>query len=88
LQVDRFHAHLGLPPSPSWDDKLFAQKGELFRNQAVLVEWKSYYFHQLNQQVLVPVPATIDTTFANQPDVDLCRPYIQGEAGTKLIKVR
>ena len=87
LQVDKFHVHLGLPPSP-WDDKMFAQKGDLHRNQAVLVEWKSDYFHQLNQQLLVPMPATIDATLAAQPEIELLGPYVQGEAGTELIKVR
>jgi hypothetical protein len=87
LQVDKFHQRLGMPPS-QWDDKLFAQKGELHRNQAVLVEWKNDYFHQLNQQILVPSPATIDATIASQPDVEYLGPYAQGEAGTELIKVR
>jgi hypothetical protein len=87
IQVDKFHPRLGMPPSP-WDDKLFAQKGELHRNQAVLVEWKSDYFHQLNQQVLVPVPGTIDATIAGQPEIEMLGPYAQGEAGTELIKVR
>jgi len=87
LQVDKFHPRLGMPPSP-WDDRLFAQKGDLHQNQAVLVEWKSDYFHQLNQQVLVPAPATIDATFAAEPDVGWLGPYTQGEAGTELIKVR
>jgi hypothetical protein len=77
-----------MPPS-TWDDKFFAQKGELHRNQAILVEWKkSDYFHQLNQQVLVPAPGTIDAILAGQPDVELLGPYAQGEAGTELIKVR
>jgi hypothetical protein len=87
LQVDKFHPRLGMPPSP-WDDKLFAQKGELHRNQAVLVEWKNDYFHQLNQQILVPMPATIDATLAGEPEVECLGPYTQGEAGTELIKVR
>jgi hypothetical protein len=79
-----------LPPPPTpWDDKLFAQKGEWHRNQAILVEWKSDYFHQLNQQLLVPTPATIDATLAGSPEAELLRPYTQGEAGTELlIKVR
>lgn len=87
LQVDKFHTRLGLPPTP-WDDLMFAQKGDLYRNQAVLVEWKADYFHQLPQQVLVPTPATIDTILAAQPDVTLLGPYAQGEAGTELVKVR
>lgn len=33
LQVDKFHPRLGMPPS-AWDDRMFAQKGELYRNQA------------------------------------------------------
>lgn len=87
LQIDKFHTRLGLPAT-AWDDRLFAQKGDLYRNQAVLVEWKSDYFHQLTQQVIVPTPATIDTVLAAQPEVDYLGPYAQGEAGTELIKLR
>jgi hypothetical protein len=87
LQIDKFHPSLGRPPTP-WDDKLFAQKGELHRNQAVLIEWKSDYFHQLNQQLLVPSPGTIDATLAGAPELEVLGPYAQGEAGTELIKVR
>jgi hypothetical protein len=87
LQVDKFHPRLGMPPSP-WDDKMYAQKGELYMNQAVLVEWKSDYFHQLNQQVLVPMPDTIDATIAGDPTLELLGPYTPGEADTELIKVR
>lgn len=87
LQVDKFHTRLGLPETP-WDDRMFAQKGDLHRNQAVLVEWKADYFHQLPQQILVPTAATIDTVYAAQPNVEYLGPYAQGEAGTELIKVR
>jgi hypothetical protein len=87
LQADKFHSRLGLPATP-WDDLIFAQKGDLHRNQAVMIEWKSDYFHQLNQQLLVPSAATIDTVFAAQPEADLLGPYVPGEAGTELIKVR
>jgi hypothetical protein len=67
---------------------MFAQKGDLHRNQAVLVEWKADYFHQLPQQILVPTPVTIDTVFAAEPAATLLGPYAQGEQGTELIKVR
>jgi hypothetical protein len=87
LQVDKYHARLGLPPT-QWDDRMFAQKGDLHRNQAVLVEWKADYFHQLPQQILVPTPVTIDTVFATEPAAILLGPYAQGEPGTELIKVR
>jgi hypothetical protein len=87
LQVDKYHARLGLPATP-WDDRMFAQKGDLHRNQAVLVEWKADYFHQLPQQILVPTPVTIDTVFAAEPAATLLGPYAQGEQGTELIKVR
>jgi hypothetical protein len=87
LQADKFHPRLGLPATP-WDDLIYAQKGDLHRNQAVLIEWKSDYFHQLNQQLLVPTAATIDTVFAAQPEAEFLGPYAQGEAGTELIKVR
>jgi hypothetical protein len=87
LQADKFHPRLGLPATP-WDDLIYAQKGDLHRNQAVLIEWKSDYFNQLNQQLLVPSVATIDTVFAAQPEAEFLGPYAQGEAGTELIKVR
>jgi hypothetical protein len=88
LQADKFHPRLGLPATP-WDDLIYAQKGHLHRNQAVLIEWKSDYFHQLNQQLLVPASAaTIHTVFAAQPEAEFLGPYAQGEAGTELIKVR
>jgi hypothetical protein len=67
---------------------MFAQKGDLHRNQAVLVEWKADYFHQLPQQILVPTPVTIDTVYATQPEATMLGPYAQGEPGTELIKVR
>lgn len=87
LQADKFHPRLGLPATP-WDDHLYAQKGDLHRNQAVLVEWKSEYFHQLNQQLMVPTAATIDTIFAAQPEAEFLGPFAQADAGTELIKVR
>jgi hypothetical protein len=70
LQVDKFHPHRGIPSSP-WDDKLYAQKGELYLNQAVLVECKGDYIHQPNQQVLVPMPDIIDATLAGDPTLEL-----------------
>ena len=87
LQADKFHPRMGLPATP-WDDLIFAQKGDLHRNQAVIIEWKADYFRQLNQQLLVPTSVTIDTTLAAQPELELLGPYAQAEGGTELIKVR
>jgi len=87
LQADKFHARMGLPATP-WDDLIFAQKGDLHRNQAVIIEWKADYFRQLTQQLLVPTTVTIDTTLAAQPELELLGPYAQAEGGTELIKVR
>jgi hypothetical protein len=87
LQADKFHPRLGLPATP-WDDLVYAQKGDLHRNQAVLIEWKAEYFRQLTQQILVPTAATIDTVFAAQPEAEVLGPFAQDEAGTELIKVR
>jgi hypothetical protein len=87
LQADKFHARMGLPATP-WDDLIFAQKGDLHRNQAVIIEWKADYFRQLNQQLLVPTTVTIDATLAAQPELELLGPYAQAEDGTELIKVR
>jgi len=87
LQADKFHARMGLVATP-WDDLIYAQKGELHRNQSVIVEWKADYFRQLNQQLLVPTAVTIDATLAAQPELELLGPYAQAEGGTELIKVR
>ena len=44
------------------------KKGDLYHNKAVLiVEWRADYFHQINQQLVVPTCATIDMLFATQP---------------------
>jgi hypothetical protein len=86
FRLTSFTLIFDLPATP-WDDLIYAQKGDLHRNQAVLIEWKSDYFHQLNQQLLVPSAATIDTVFAAQPEAEFLGPYAQGEAGTDLIIV-
>ena len=67
---------MGLPVTP-WDDLIFAQKGELHRNQSVIIEWKADYFHQLNQQLLVPAAVTIDMTLVAQLELKLLGPYAQ-----------
>jgi hypothetical protein len=54
---------------------MFAQKGDLHHNQAILVEWKADYFHQLlPQQILVLTPVTINTVYATQPEATILGP--------------
>jgi len=86
LQAVKFHLRMGLPVTP-WDDLIFAQKGDLHCNQAVIIKWKVGYFCQLNQQLLVPTAMTIETTLAAQPKLELLGPYAQAEGDTGLIKV-
>ena len=52
LQLAKFDARMGLPATP-WDNRLYVQKGELFHNQAQLVNWESSYFHQANASLRV-----------------------------------
>jgi len=49
LQLAKYTARMGLPPTPG-DDQLYAQKGELYHNQAQTV---TDYFNQVRTQLRV-----------------------------------
>ena len=50
LQLAKFSSHMGLPATPL-DDQMYAQKGELYYNQAQTVTWLPDYFNQVRGQL-------------------------------------
>jgi len=87
VQLSRFAQRMGLPQT-QWDNVSFAQKGDLFHNQAQMVVWEPDYFHQVAGQIRVGTAATIDTALAGDPDAIFLGPYDDADAGTELIRVR
>ncbi len=87
IQLARFNARLGLPPTP-WDDNMYIQKGDLHHNQSVIVQWQDDYFHQVNMQIRVPTPAALDTLLAADLNADALGPFNAQDADTELIRVR
>ena len=75
---------MGLSPTP-WDDQLFAQKGELYHNQAQAVTWLPDYFNQVCTQLRVATPNAIDTALAGDPNAASLGPFVDGDADTEAI---
>ena len=86
LQLERFNARIGLPPTP-WDDRMFIGKGELVHNQQVVVEWNDNYFNQSNN-VRVPSAALIDNAYGADPNANILGPFDAADADTEVIRVR
>ena len=87
LQLAKYSARMGLPATP-WDDQMFAQKGELFHNQAQTVQWLNSYFHQVGGQLRVGTSALIDTALAGDPNAENLGPYVAADADTECIRYR
>ena len=87
LQLAKFEARMGLPATP-WDGQLFAQKGDLFHNQAQLVTWDTSHFHQIAAPLQVNTAAAIDNAFAGDPAATTLGPHAPGDADTELIRYR
>lgn len=47
VQLERFEARMGLPPTP-WDGDMFIGKGELHHSNQILVKWENDYFNRSN----------------------------------------
>jgi hypothetical protein len=78
---------MGLPPTP-WDDQLYAQKGELYHNQAQTVTWLPDYFNQVRTQLRVATSNAIDTALAGDPNAAFLGPFVDADADTELIRYR
>ena len=87
LQLAKFSARMGLPATP-WDDQMYAQKGELYYNQAQTVTWLPDYFNQVRGQLRVGTSAAIDTALAGDPNANHLGPYIATDADTECIRYR
>ena len=87
LQLAKYSARMGLPATP-WDDQSFAQKGELYHNQAQTVKWLPTYFHQVGGQLRVGTVASIDTALVGDPNAESLGPYVAADADTELIRYR
>ena len=87
LQLAKFETRMGLPAT-QWDGLLFAQKGELFHNQAQLVTWDASYFRQIAAPLLVNTAAAIDNAFAGDPAALHLGPHANGDADTEQIRYR
>ena len=87
LQLAKYSARMGLPATP-WDDQMFAQKGDLFHNQAQTVKWLTSYFHQVGGQHRVGTVASIDTALAGDPNAEHLGPYAAADADTECIRYR
>ena len=87
IQLATFSARMGLPPTP-WEDKMFAQKGDLFHNQAQTVTWLPSYFHQVSRQLRVGTSANIETALAGDPNAESLGPFAAAAADTECIFYR
>ena len=85
LQLAKYSARMGLPATP-WGDQSFAQKGELYHNQAQTVKWLPTYFHQVGGQLRVGTVASIDTALVGDPNAESLGPYVAADADTELIR--
>ena len=87
LQLAKFSARMGLPETP-WDDEMFAQKGELFHNQAQTVNWLASYFHQVGGQLRVGTSVHIDTTLSGDPNAESLGSFVAADTDTEYIRYR
>lgn len=87
LQLAKYSARMGLPATP-WDDRMYAQKGELFHNQSQTVTWLPDYFYQVGGQLRVATAAAIDTALAGDPNAENLGPYNANDADTEVIRYR
>ena len=89
-KLSRFEPRLG-QPATQWDDQGFANSGELFHNQPILVNWSNDHFHLVPVQIRAPTADTIDAAIAGMDPaapVEYLGPYADGDAGTDVIRVR
>ena len=74
-------------PARKWDNRTFANWGDVSYGTAPLVGWDPTYLH-LAPAVYVPSAAAIETSLAGNPNVTLLGPYVAGDVGVKIIRCR
>jgi hypothetical protein len=76
---------IGHPPT-LWDDAVFALRGDLVANQAIIVPWTEAYFLLIGGQRAVPTNDALTALLAADPDAELLGPFSGDEAGTELVR--
>ena len=77
--VSHYASRMGRPPS-QWDDRTFANRGDVSYGTAPLENWDTTYLH-LTPAVHVPSTADIDTYLAGNANLTLLGPYEAGDSG-------
>ena len=67
-------------PASKWDDRTFANQGDVSYSTLPLAVWEPTYLH-LAPAIYVPSAVAIDTSLAGYPNVTLLGPYGAGDAG-------
>jgi hypothetical protein len=86
-RVAKFHAVVGMLVHQR-SDRAFALKGDLVQGQLPSVDWDANYLHQVQGQQNVPTQDALTQLLASDPNLELVRPFANGEAGTELIRTR
>ena len=79
--VSHYASQMGRPQC-CWDDKTFANRGNVTYGTAPLDQWDPAYLH-LAPSVHVPSAAVIDAAIARDPDPKMLGPYGAGDAGVE-----
>ena len=82
--VSRYASRVGSPPC-QWDNRTFANRGDVSYGTARLENWYPTYLY-LAPAVHVPSAATIDTSLACDANLTLLGPYGAGDAGVEIIR--
>ena len=81
--VSHYASRMGRPAS-KWDNRTFANQGDVSYGTAPLAVWGPTYLH-LAPSVYVPSTVAIDTSLAGDPNVTLLGPYGAGDVGAEII---
>ena len=84
--VSHYASRMGRPDS-KWDNRAFANRGDVSYGTTPLAVWDPTYLH-LASAIYLPSAATIDTSLAGNPNVTLLVPYGAGDAGVEIIRCR
>ena len=74
-------------PASKWDDRTFANQGDVSYSTSPLAVWEPTYLH-LAPAIYVPSAVAIDTSLAGYPNVTLLVPYSAGDVGAEIIRCR
>ena len=86
-RITHYAPVIGRPPT-LWNDAVFALRGDLVANQAIIMPWTEAYFSLIGGQRAVPTNDTLTALLAADPDAELLGPFGGNEAGTELVCTR